>query len=471
MTPAPEAPSPGRRHLVSGASRLGLGTFISRLLGLGRDMARAWLFGTGMAADAFTVAFRVPNLLRALFAEGALSASLVPVLADYVERDDREATVRFLRALSTVLCAALGITVLLGVLLAPTIVPWLVHGFRAVPGKVELTVRLTQVLFPYLLLIGLATLAMAVLNTHRHFTTPALSPSVLNVFMIVGALLVAPQLGDDPSVQVYGLAAAVLLGGVFQAAIQWPPLRARRLTLAPSRAWRDPGVGRVLWLMLPGVLGIAVQEINAFVDTFLASLLVQGSVSALEYGQRVMQLPLGVIGVALGTASLPTLSRLVSRGERAQAEDTAAFSIRLVLLVMLPASIWLVILARPILALLFQRGAFSGGDSLAMTTMALRFYALGLVAYGTAKSLVPLFYAHKDTRTPVRAAVIALVANVVLNLILMRYLALGGLALATALSSFLNVALLAHWSRRRLGLWPLRGLGECVVGGAAGVVG
>lgn len=461
--PAPPPENTGRRHLVSGAARLGLGTFLSRLLGLGRDMTRAWLFGTGMAADAFTVAFRIPNLLRALFAEGALSASLVPVLSDFVEKDDLEATNRFLRAMATVLFLALGVVTILGVLIAPLIVPYLVHGFHAVPGKVELTVRLTRLLFPYILLIGSATLAMAVLNTHRHFTAPALAPAVFNIVVIAGAVLVAPRLGTEPSTQIYGLAGAVLVGGLMQAMIQFPPLRGLRISLWPSGELRHPGVTRVLLLMLPGVLGIAVQELNAFVDTFLASLLKQGSVSALEYGQRLMQLPLGVFGVALGTAVLPTLSRQVSRGERHEAEDTTAFAIRLALLVLLPASIWLVVLAKPILALLFQRGAFGRGDSLAMTASALRFYSCGLVAYGAAKSLVPLFYAHKDTRTPVKAAIASLSCNVVLNLVLMQFLALGGLALATALSSVLNVALLYRWSRSKLKLDPFRGLRRCLV--------
>jgi len=427
------------------------------VLGLVRDMARAWLFGTGMAADAFTVAFRIPNMLRALFAEGALSASLVPVLADYVEKEDRAAVDRFLRSMATVLYAALAVTVLLGIALSPVLVPAIVHGFDSVPGKVELTVRLTQILFPYILLIGAATLAMAVLTTYRHFTTPALAPAALNVVLIVATVGIAPRVSSDPVRQIHVLAGAVLVGGLLQAAIQWPALRARGLSLRPSAGFRHPGVSRVLGLMLPGILGISVQEISVFVDMWFASALPQGSVAALEYGQRVMQLPLGVFGVALGTAVLPTLSRQISRGERDQAEDTTAFSIRLALLVLLPAGLWLILLAQPILALLFQRGRFTGGDSLRMTAWALQYFSIGLVFYGTAKSLVPLFYAHKDTRTPVRASIAALAVNIGLNVILVRTLGLRGLALSTALASLVNVTLLAVWARRKLRLDPFRG--------------
>lgn len=452
------APPAARRQLLSGAFRLGLGTFVSRLLGLGRDMTRAYLFGTGAAADAFTVAFRIPNLLRALFAEGALSAAFVPVLSGYLETGEREATERFLRAATGALLVAVSVTALLGIALAPALVPLLVRGFDDVPGKVELTVRLTQWLFPYILLIALATLFMGVLNAHRHFTAPALAPALLNLVLIAGALWLCPLFGEAPEQRVYGLALAVLVGGLLQAAVQLPPLLRRGLRPLPMLDLKHPGLRRVLLLMLPGLLGIGVQELNAFVDTFMASGLPSGSVSALEYGQRVMQLPLGVFAVALGTAVLPTLSRQIVRGEHRDAEATTGFSVRLGLLVLVPAALWLILLAEPIVTLLFRRGAFATADSIRMTASALAFFSVGLPAYGTAKSLVPLFFAHQDTKTPVRAAVAALVTNVILNLILMRYLALGGLALATALSSMLNVFLLSRWARRQLGLDPFRGV-------------
>lgn len=452
LTPSHE----GRRALVSGAGRLGLGTALSRVLGLGRDMTRAYFFGTGPAADAFTIAFRLPNLLRALFAEGSLSAAFVPTFARELEKGDRRDHVRFLRACSgTLLAGLLGVT-FLGILLAPIVVPLMVPGFAAVEGKIELTVQLTQALFPYLLLIGLATLAMGALNALRHFTAPALAPAVLNIVLIVGVLLLCPIMGDRPETQIWGLVIAVAIGGALQLAIQIPELRKRGLTLWPSLEFNHPGVHRVFTLMLPGVIGISVQEINAFVDIFLASFLEPGSPSALEYGQRVMQLPLGIVGVALGTAVLPTLSRQLARGERGAAEDTAGFSMRVGFLVLAPAAIGFVLLAEPILSLLFARGAFAEGRSLEMTTRALQFFAVGLPAYGAAKSLVPLFYAHGDTRTPVRCSILSMISNIALNLILMQYLGLGGLALATALSSFLNVGLLLYYARRRHGFSPLR---------------
>lgn len=458
----PAAPgSPGHGHrtgLIRSAAQLGLGTFASRLLGLGRDMSRAWLFGTGPAADAFTVAFRLPNLLRALFAEGALSAAFVPVLARYIEEKDRGEFEDFLHAFATIFLLCLLAVSLLGILLAPLVVPLIVQGFESVPGKIDLTVRLTQFLFPYILLISLATLMMAVLNCLGHFSAPAFSPALLNVAMILGALFVCPRLGVTPERQIYGLAGAVLVGGCLQVGIQLPPLLRRKIRPRLRWAIRHPGIRQVALLMLPGVVGIAAAEINVFVDTLMASSLEAGSVAALEYGQRVMQLPLGIFAVALGTAVLPALSRQAAAGQRDALRDTFGFSLRLTWLVLVPASVLLIVLARPILTVLFERGAFRTGDSLRMTTVALSFYSVGLCAYGSVKSLVPVFYAHQNTRYPVRCSITAMFANIALILVLMGPLRLGGLALATALASFLNVVLLFRGLRKNLGLDPPAGL-------------
>ncbi len=440
-----------RRGLLRSAAQLGLGTFASRILGLGRDMSRAWLFGTGPAADAFTVAFRLPNLLRALFAEGALSASFVPVFARYIHEEDRGNLEDFIHSFATLLALVLVGVSIAGILAAPAVVPWIVHGFDKIPGKVDLTVRLTQILFPYILLIGLSTLAMATLNSMGHFVAPALSPALLNVSMILGVLFVCPQLGARPEQQIFGLAWAVLIGGCLQGLVQLPPLLRRGIRPRMGWAFGHPGIRRIGLLMLPGVLGIAVAELNAFVDTLLASRLEPGSVASLEYGQRVMQLPLGIFAVALGTAVLPALSRQAALGDHEAMRDTYGFSLRLTWLVLLPASVLLIVLARPILVVLFARGAFHRGDSLSMTVSALSFYSLGLCAYGSVKSLVPVFYAEQDTRYPVRCAAIAMLTNIVLNLILMVPMRLSGLALATAISSFLNVAMLFRGIKTRLG--------------------
>jgi putative peptidoglycan lipid II flippase len=440
-----------RRHLTRSAGKLSLGILLSRFLGVGRDMAKAYLFGTGVAADAFTVAFRIPNILRAFFAEGTLSAAFVPVFGEYIEKRSKEEMRALVSVAWSVLAIVLGVVTILGVLLSPLIVRIMAPGFADVPGKMELTVSLTRMLFPYILFIGLATLLMGTLNSLRHFTAPALAPAVLNVAMIAAVLLVCPRLGPDPRRQVYGLAAGVLVGGALQVAIQVPFLRRNSIKLRFRPDFKHPAVGHILGLMIPGVIGLGVQEINAAVDMIFASTLRPGSVAALEYGARLMQLPLGIFGVAIGTAILPTLSRQVALKQIDQLRETAAFATRLIAFVMLPATIGLVLLRTPIVRLIFERGAFRGGSSVELTATALLFYSLGLVAYGGVKIVVPVFYSFKDMKTPVKFSVIAMLANVVLAVTLMQFLGLGGLALATALSSGLNWALHVITLRKRLG--------------------
>ncbi len=442
------------RHWVLSAGKLSLGTTLSRILGVVRDMFRAYLFGTGIAADAFTVAFRLPNMLRALFAEGALSAAFVPVLTETMEKGEREEWKRFVLNCASVLALTLLLVSLLGILVAPKLIPIIVPGYAKVPGKIALTVQLTQWLFPYIFFIGLATLAMGTLNSLRHFTAPALSAAVLNLSMIAAMAFLCPRMGELPEVQVRGLAWGVLCGGALQLVIQVPPLLRHRLATTFRASLRDPRLHRVGKLMLPGVVGMGVAEINAFVDTFLASLLPPGSVAALEYGHRVMQLPLGVFAVALGTAVLPTLSRFAARREEGELQENFDLALRLTLFILIPVIGFFLVAHRPLLALLFERGAFAGGHSLDMTARAFLFYTLGLCAYGSVKVIVPVFYARQNTRTPVRTAATAMVANIVLNIVLMRILGIGGLALATALSSALNVLMLLRALKGQYGLAP-----------------
>ncbi len=440
------------RHWVLSAGKLSLGTLLSRILGIVRDSMQAYFFGTGIAADAFTVAYRLPNMLRALFAEGALSAAFVPVLTETMERDGPNEWKRFTLNCATVLTVVLAIVSVIGILTAPLLVPVMAAGFGRITGKTDLTVDLTQWLFPYILLIGLATLAMATLNALRRFTAPAMAAAVMNVGMIGAMLWICPRLGADPRQQIFGLAAGVMIGGLLQFAIQVPPLLRERIAIPFRPTLKDPRLARVGGLMLPGVLGMGVAEINAFVDTLLASLLPAGSVAALQYGQRVMQLPLGVFAVALGTAILPTLSRFAARNETEALERNFRLALRLTLFILLPTTGLFLVAHRPLLQLLYERGAFAGGESLALTARAFCFYTTGLCFYGAAKVIVPVYYARQNTRTPVRMAIVAMVANVVLNLILMQFLQLGGLALATALASALNVTLLLRGLKDQYGI-------------------
>jgi putative peptidoglycan lipid II flippase len=291
---------------------------------------------------------------------------------------------------------------------------------------------------------------MGTLNAFHEFKAPALAPGAMNLFMILALAGLCPFLGESPEVQVKGLAAGVIAGGIAQLAIQLPPLF--RLGYRPRFIldWKDPEVRKIGGLMLPGLVGIGVTEINALVDTVIGSLLEEGSVAALEYGLRLIQLPLGVIGVALGTASLPTLSRQAARGDFEGLRETYSFVLRMILFLMAPAMVVLLCLATPIVQLLFQRGNFHAGSSTSMTAQAIVFFALGLLFYGAAKVTAPVFFSLHDTKTPVRCAVAALLSNIVLNLLLMGPMRLGGLALATSLSAGLNVFLLIRALRRRL---------------------
>jgi len=438
-------------HVALSAGKIGLGTFASRILGLVRDMTKAYFFGTGIAADAFTVAFRVPNLLRALFAEGTLSAAFVPVFGEYLAKRSKRETWMLASVAWSILAIILVVVALLGIAVAPYVVKIMAHGYRHVPGKLDLTISLTRIMFPYIIFVGLAALSMGMLNSLRHFFAPAVSPVLLNASMIAAMILFCRRVGELPSEQVYALAVGVLVGGAAQLGIQVPFLKKKGMSFRFRPNWRHPAVKKILSLMVPGVLGLGILEINAFVDTYLGALLRPGSVAALEYGNRLMQLPLGVFGVALGTAVLPTLSIQAAREDFDQLRDTFSFAVRFVCFIMIPASLGLIVLRYPVIRLLFERGEFTRGDSVSMTSWALMFYAVGLASYGMIKCTVPVFYSLKDTRTPVKIAVVAMLSNIVLNVILMQFLQLGGLALATALSATINVTLLMRHLRRRLG--------------------
>ncbi|MFH0777052.1 MAG: murein biosynthesis integral membrane protein MurJ [Candidatus Eisenbacteria bacterium] len=439
------------RHVAVSASKISLGTSASRVLGLVRDMTKAYFFGTGVAADAFTVAFRIPNLLRALFAEGTLSAAFVPVFGEHLARGGRENVWRLASVAWSLLAIVLVAVSLAGMAVAPFVVGVMAHGYKPIPGKLELTISLTRIMFPYIVFVGLTALAMGILNSFRHFFAPAISPVLLNLGMIASMFLLCPRMGDVPEKQVYGLAIGVLVGGAAQLGIQIPFLKKKGMSFRFRPQWRHPEVRRIVTLMLPGVIGLGILEINVFVDTYLGALLRPGSVAALEYGSRLMQLPLGVFAVAIGTAILPTLSIQAARSDMGQLRDTFSFAVRLVCFIMIPASLGLIVLRYPIIRLIFERGEFRQGDSVSMTAMALMFYSAGLASYGMVKCTAPVFYSLKDTKTPVRTAAIAMLSNIVLNIILMQFLGLGGLALATALSATLNVALLMRSLRRRLG--------------------
>ena len=435
--------------LVRWVATVGGYTMGSRVLGFARDILIASIFGAGPVADAFFIAFKLPNFLRRLFAEGAFNAAFVPLFAGSLERDGRAAAKSFAEDVLTVLLWAL----LLLVIVAQIVMPWLMHalapGFADEPEKFDLTVQLTRLTFPYILLISLVSLLGGVLNSLYRFAAVAATPILLNLCLIA-ALLGLSRWTETPG---HALAIGVTVGGIVQ--FVWLVVAASRagMALRLRRPRLTPGVRRLLVIAAPAALGAGVAQVNLVIDIIIASLLPPGSVSFLYYADRVNQLPLGVVGVAVGTALLPLLSRQLRAGAAAEAAKSLNRAIEIALLLALPAAVALVVIAGPVIVVLFERGAFGPGES-AAAAGALVAYAGGLPAFVLIKVLAPAYFARQDTRTPVRIAVLCLLVNVALNLILMGPLAHVGVALATTLAGWLNVALLAAGLARRGFLRP-----------------
>ena len=439
-------------------------TMVSRVLGYVRDFFIARVFGAGLATDAFFVAFKIPNLLRRLFAEGAFSQAFVPLLAEHKHQDEQQAK-GLIDAVSTLLFLALVVTAALGIAAAPLIVYLTAPGFAAEPDKFALTVALLRVTFPYIVFIALVALAASILNTWSRFAVPALTPALLNVCFIVGAAFFADRF--DPPVMV--LAWAVFAGGVLQLAFQVPFLA--RLGLLPR--WRldlsHPGVRRVLLLMLPAAFGVSVSQISLLLNQIFASFLQTGSVSWLYYADRLMELPVGLLGVALGTILLPSLSKYHASANPQEYSRLLDWGLRLTIVLALPAAAALAVLALPLVAMLFKYGAFSSDDAW-MTRQALVAYSLGLLGMVLVKILAPGFYARQNVLTPVKIGVFTLVATQLMNLALVGPLRHAGLALAIGLGACLNAGLLYVQLRRHAIFTPQPGWPVYLLKVAASVV-
>jgi len=409
----------------------------SRVFGFVRDVVIAQAFGASAGADAFFVAFRIPNFLRRLFAEGAFAQAFVPVLSEY--RAQREiAEVRDLAShVAGALIGALAAVTVAGVVAAPVLIAVFAPGFVSDPAKYALAVEMVRITFPYVFFISLVAFAGGILNTYGRFVVPAFTPVLLNLCLIAAALWLAPVL-DIP---VVALAWGVLAAGIVQLAFQFPFLAALGMLVRPRLRRAHEGVARVVSLILPAVFGVSVSQINLLVDTMIASFLVTGSVSWLYFSDRMVEFPLGVFGIALATVILPHLSRQHAAASPGSFSDTLDWALRLVVLVATPAAVGLGVLAAPILTTLFQYGEFSPHD-VDMAARSLLAFALGLVAFVAVKVLATGYFSRQDTRTPVRVGVVAMLSNIVLNLALVVPLAHAGLALATTLSAFLNAGLL-----------------------------
>lgn len=436
-------------NVAHSAGRAGAATLTSRLLGLVREQVLAAYFGAGHDMDAFVVAFRIPNLVRDLFAEGAMSAAFVPAFTRQLALRGRAEAWRLGNSVLNGLLLVTGLLVLLGIAFAEPLVRIFAGDFAAVPGKLELTVQLTRVMLPFLTLAALAAAVMGMLNSLKHYFVPALSPATFNVITIVlivaGAPLM-PALGW-PAIMVVAL--ATLAGGVAQVAIQWPLLRGEGFRYAPVLDRGDPALERVLLLMGPGTVGLAATQINLLITTELATSQ-PGAASWLQYAFRVMYLPIGLFGVSIATAVLPAISRAISIDDLAAVRRTVAHGIVLMLVVNVPATVGLLVVAPEAVRLLFERGRFVAADT-AATSLAVQCYAIGLVGYSAARIVSPVFYALGRSRIAVTSSVLSVALNLVLSLVLMRRIGFSGLALATALSAIVNGAFSLVLLRRELG--------------------
>jgi putative peptidoglycan lipid II flippase len=463
-------------RMTRAAGVVGFFTLLSRVMGLLRDILIGYLFGAQGAADAFFVAFRIPNLLRRLTAEGAFSAGFVPVFMDYLTNRSKEEALSVARIIFTFASVLLAALAVLGVIFASPLTHLFAPGFLVDPEKFRLTVSLTRLMFPYIFFVSLVALAMGFLNSFRHFMAPALSPVLLNISIIVCALLFSPFLSKP----VISLGYGVVLGGIAQLSLQIPYLVRYGLSLSPDFHFGHPALRRLLFLMAPALLGAAVYQINVLVSTILASMLPEGSVAYLYYADRLLQFPLGIFAVALGTAALPSFSSLVARKDFAGLRSGLSYSLRLMNFAIVPASLGLMVVSVPVFSLLFQRGAFDA-DATVRVSQALIYFSLGLWGLSGTRLVIPVFYAMEDTKTPVRIALFSFVLNFLLSLALMgevsagqgssgfsraiaalsQYVAFfslshGGLALANSISSTFQFAALLLILHRRLGQFPWR---------------
>lgn len=424
--------------MTKSAGLIGFLTLLSRIFGFLRDAAMAWFFGAGFVSDAFLVAFRIPNFLRKLFADGSLNLTFVPIFIEHLSRGREEAFLLARSALRSVLLVSLVVTAA-GIVFAPALVALFAPGFTDSPEKMTLTVSLTRIMFPFVVFIGLSAVCMGVLNTLGHFFIPSAAPLVINVCMIAAIFLVSPRMSDP----VHGLAAGLLIGGVLQLVLHAPYLVKCGFAFWRKANLFHPALKRIGLSTVPALLGASVFQINVLLDTLIASFLSDGSISYLYYADRLVQFPLGIFGMAAAIALLPNLSREAAVKNYDGLAETLTSSLKAVLFITIPAMAGLIILREPIVSLLFERGEF-GSESVKATAGALLYYGAGLWAFSTARIVVSTFYALRDARTPLRVALFSILTKAVLSLVLVDFLDYKGLALATSAASALNLFVLAR---------------------------
>jgi len=448
--------------IARSAGAVSAAVMCSRVLGLVREQIFAGLFGAGFAYDAFVVAFRIPNLLRDLFGEGALSAAFVTVFTEYSTNRSQEETWQLASTVLTFFAIFLSIITLLGIIFANPIVSLLAPDFSHIAGKTELTTLLTRIMFPFLLFVALAAVVMGILNTRGRFFIPALSSAFFNLGSIIGGVSLAfifPHF-DWPAIA--GMACGTLIGGLLQLLIQLPSLLKLGFTFTPTLHFSDPGLKRILTLMLPATIGLSATQVNIFVNTNFASSCVEGSVSWLNYAFRMVQLPIGVFGVAFSIAAMPVLARCAAKKDMPALRTTFTSSLLMIFSLTIPATAGLIFLSEPIIRLIFQHGAFTPADTL-HTAAALQAYAYGLFAYSSVKIMVPVFYALEDTKYPVIGSFLAVGTNIVLISLTIERFQYQAIALSTSCVMILNFFFLGTVLYRKLRGYDLGHLGMGII--------
>jgi len=425
------------KQILRSTTIIGKMTLLSRLLGYIRDMLIARLFGASISTDAFFISFKIPNLFRRFFAEGAFSNAFVPVLTEYKEKHDRKSLSKFLNAQLGALATVLGVVVTIGILISPFVIMIFAPGFERDSDRYFLSVELLKITFPYLIFISLTALLASVLNVFGKFAVAAFTPALLNLSIIAAAIFLSPLI----SVPIYSLAIGVFIGGGLQLTLQYLSVRKLGFRFNLNLGFKHEGVKKVFKLMVPGIIGGSVAQLNILIDSIIASFLVAGSISWLYYSDRIIELPLGVFGIALATAILPSLSKFAIKSEFKKFNNAIRHSINWALFLGIPSASGIILLAEPIIISLFHYGEMTAYD-VQQCTKSLRGYALGLPAYILIKVLVTAYFAKKDMVTPVKIAVCALIINTILNVLLMQYFGHTGLALATSIAAWFNVSML-----------------------------
>lgn len=442
--------------MIKSATVVSFFTLLSRILGFVRDVIIAHLFGTQMAAEAFVVAFRIPNTLRHLVGEGAVNAAVIPVLSEYLPEKEREEFWRVVNIVLNLLVLILITVAIAGIIFAPAIVRLIAFGFTEDIQKFELTVKLTRIMFSFIIFIGLAAYFMGILNALKHFAAPSVGPCFLNITMIVFGISLCAKFKEP----ILGMAVAVLIGGFLQLLVQIPALVGKGFKLHWPMQLFHPAARKIGKLLAPRILGSSIYQLNIFADTLFASLgkiVGGGAVAALYYANRLIQFPTAIFGIALATVCLPLMSQQAQGDNIAGLRKTLRGSLTLLFVVLIPSTVGLFFLAKPIIEVLFQRGEFNAAST-QITALALMYYSLGIFAYSGSKMISTCFYALKDTITPVKVTFFSLLLNIILNFILMYPLKTGGIALATSISATCNFFILFFLLKNKIGGIDLRNL-------------